>query len=284
MGHSLRPRCLVQSHVSRETCVHLPTGTKARGTARRDLSTGRARPLDCHRATNTGRQWQLGLPPPHPWEPGGGGQAVRGPPLPRAQHRGPRQVLEAGAAGLLGLRTEDERSLREPCSELGLRGEETQTLVATPLKSAEGTSSHGRPAGPSRCPLLPSGPHASVSAAPLPRRPLLFLCTPDVFPSLGQHPPGPRAACCPGAPAAGSWTTREGRGWQEGLGTRSPLLEEARQRPVCSDLQRVLLGPEASLRGLSSEVRSSGSVPHRACLPVLCGSGQVTCSLWAPRS
>lgn len=141
--------------------------------------------------------------------------------MPRAQHRGPRQVLKAGAAGLLGLRTEDERSLREPCSELGLRGEETQTLVATPLKSAEGTFSHGRPAGPSRCPLLPSGPHASVSAAPLPRRPLLFLCTPGVFPSLGQHPPGPRAACCPGAPLLdrGPLGKAEGgrRGWGHGL-------------------------------------------------------------------
>lgn len=217
------------------------------------------------------------------------GARRRGPGCPGAAlAQGPAQGAAAGARSWgswpAGLRTEDERSLREPCSELGLRGEETQTLVATPLKSAEGTSSHGRPAGPSRCPLLPSGPHASVSAAPLPRRPLLFLCTPDIFPSLGQHPPGPRAACCPGAPAAGSRTPREGRGWQEGLGTRSALLEETRQRPVCSDLQRALLGPEASLRGLSSEVRSSGSVPHQACLPELCGSGQVTCSLWAPRS
>lgn len=144
----------------------------------------------------------------------------------------------------------------------------------TPLSQLKARPPTGWPAGPSRCrsscPLLPPSPHASVSAAPLPRSPFLFLCTPhtsfEVWVNPLQDPVQPAA---PGAPAAGSQTTLGRQRVARGPGTWFPLLGVARQCPARSDLQRALLGPGASLQGPPSESGNSclSSAPRRACSP-----------------
>lgn len=189
--------------------------------------------------------------------------------MPRAQHRGPRQVLEAGAAGLLGLRTEDERSLREPCSELGLRGEETQTLVATPLKSAEGTSSHG-PA----CGSLP------LSSPPVRPPRFCFRCTPakkafalplhtQRLSKSGSTPSRTPCSLLPGGPRC--WIA-DHSGRQRVAGGAGDTVCTPRGGSAAPSVQRLAEGlagaggepPRAVLRGQELWLRASPGLPARA--------------------